>query len=143
MDPPKQVESSCRHFQRTNLADPEASLALVPAFIMEPPAVSLLTPLQREPDPGPGYAGVHLADGFTLLEAPPKKAFGALQIFLKRSTTFNLSHRTIYNRISEDVLCLCRFNFVPNPYMPSWPVSRSITKQTNKQTHVTLPRDLR
>lgn len=66
-----------RHFQRTNLADPEASLVLVPAFIMEPPALSLLTPLHREPDLGPGCAGVHLADGFTLLEAetpPPKKS---------------------------------------------------------------------
>lgn len=110
-------------------------MAVVPAFIMEPAALKLTdTAPQRARPPG-----VYLTEGFTLLEAETQKTFSSLQIFIKYLSTFNLSHHAIYNGISGDVLCLCRFNFLPNPYMPSWLLSRALLQaglDNNKtQTH--------
>ena len=102
--------------------DPEASLAPVPALIMEPAALKLTDAAPRRARP----AGVYLTQGFTSLEAETQKTFSSLQIFIKYLSTFNLSHHAIYNGISGDVLCSCRFNFLPNPYMPPWLRSRAL-----------------
>lgn len=98
-----------RHFQRTNLADPEASLVLVPAFIMEPPALSLLTPLHREPDLGPGCAGVHLADGFTLLEAetPPQKKRSAHSKYLSNIRPLSICPTILFTTGLARMFCAC------------------------------------
>lgn len=67
---------------------------------------------------------------FAGIQNPPKpfKDF----MFIKYLTTFNLSHRAIYNRIRRDVLHLCR---CLNPMMQPWPVSRWLLGSLANQKH--------